>query len=566
MKEEHSFDASQKLYKDKFKIWEWNKNLPISHANFMVDKAKKRKRQDEKETVFLFGGQRWTEERAQSTVARYSMRTKKARPEDHVPDVKTPKGVSYKTPKPLGGSDYDASTPQHDLEEELAHQDPGVSSHDGRVVTGSPSSQNSSFLQSDSDSSDDSSEIEVLEAPLESLGLRWKGQSRSGLHEMQRSAKARSEQRDWVAAERLFRESWEGFSHLLGSTHEDSIKVACSLAEMLAQNKRMEEADVVIDKSIHDHIHNLGFEHKKTQAHLLYCVELLNGWNREEDAGGLLAAALSRKESSSGIYTPPSSSSPHKRRARRTLRSPTDTSPKELTLAHVFDMLERDPTPADLDSGLQMARVHVAVKDPSVEALLTAFIQQCQKDPARFMVQHLRAISELLTYYEKADLVEQHEDEFVYAKGVFIMIWETFEWNSTNFVCVEILEAGLQLAVPLYKSGYEADAGSMFNSARDKCLQTFGATHETTIWTEISIGLVYQKYAESWVEADDWFQQAYSGALGNSSWGLEDGITMSLAKALDRRHFTYITDEGRPFKSIFGMTGVTIRPGRLHLD
>lgn len=65
-------------------MWGWNKNLPIAHAYFMADKAKKRKRQEGKDTVFEFGGQRWTQERAESTVVRYSMRTKKVRPEEVV--------------------------------------------------------------------------------------------------------------------------------------------------------------------------------------------------------------------------------------------------------------------------------------------------------------------------------------------------------------------------------------------------------------------------------------------------------------------------------------------------
>lgn len=490
-------------------------------------------------------------------------------------DSKTPKGVSYKTPKPLGAGHYDTPTPQPDREVELV-EDPGVSSPQDMVVAASPSSsdandlvrrsgsQSSSPFPSDSDSIGDSSDIEVLDAAPESLSLRWNGRGRSDLHALQSSAKSRSEQHDWAAAEKLFREAWEGFSHVLGSTHEDTVKVACGLAEMLAQHKRMEEADVVIEKTIHDHIQRLGFEDKKTQAHLLYCVELLNGWNREEDAGGLLAAALSYEDCRHS-HTPGYSSA-HKRRARRTLKPSTEVGQNELTLAHVFDMLQRDPTPADLDSGLHMARVHVAVKDPSVEALLKAFIKQCQKDPSRFMIQHLRAISDLLTYYDRTDLIDQHEADFMYAAEVFTTSWESFEWTSTNFSCVEILEAGLQLAVSLFKSGYEEEAGRMFSSSRDKCLETFGVSHETTVWTEISIGLIYQKYAESWDEADDWFQQAYSGALGNNSWGPEDGITMSLARALEKRHFAYITDEGRPFKSIFGVTGVTIRPGRLHLD
>lgn len=80
----------------------------------------------------------------------------------------------------------------------------------------------------------------------------------------------------------------------------------------------------------------------------------------------------------------------------------------------------------------------------------------------------------------------------------------------------------------------------------------------------ISISLVYQRHEETWDEVSGWYEQAYSAVL--LMWDENDGITLALAKARENRHFAYVTDEGRPFKSIFGITSVTIRPGRLHID
>lgn len=483
-------------------------------------------------------------------------------------------GISYRTPK-----EYDVPTPKPDQELESVEEQ-GTASRENTAVAAGLSSRafhdrnrqlspgNTSPSPSNCTSAEDMSDDELFEAPAESISLRWKGRDRSDLHALERSAKARLGQRDWVTAETLFRQSWEGLSHVLGSTHEDTVKVACNLAEMLVENKHMDKADAVLETTISDHVRRLGFDHMKTQAHLLYCVELLNGWDRAEDAGGLLALALSCKEGYCAKHTLQEPIPPRNRRVQRTLATAANTGRRELTLSHIFDVLGRNPTPADLDNGLRMARVHVAVKDASVEGLLKAFIKQCQKDPGRFVIQHFRAGSELLNYYEKTAQIAQHRTEFFEAKVAFEMnfkLYSSFEWVATNFACVEILEAGLQLAASFYKSGYYVEAGEMFRSARDRCFATFGPDHETTIWTLISIGMIYQKYAESWDEADEWFQQALSGALGNMSWGREDGITLSLHRALETRHFSYVTDEGRPFKSIFGLTGVTIRPGRLHL-
>lgn len=67
-----------KQYKDKFRSWGWQKNLPAETAQFMVAKAKERKRAPPyKDTVFEFGGMCWTRERAEATVKR----AKKALPE-----------------------------------------------------------------------------------------------------------------------------------------------------------------------------------------------------------------------------------------------------------------------------------------------------------------------------------------------------------------------------------------------------------------------------------------------------------------------------------------------------
>jgi hypothetical protein len=61
---------SEKLYKAKFKEWNWQKNLPVGTALFMKEKAKRRKREEGKETVFSFGGRIWDSNRIESTAIR----------------------------------------------------------------------------------------------------------------------------------------------------------------------------------------------------------------------------------------------------------------------------------------------------------------------------------------------------------------------------------------------------------------------------------------------------------------------------------------------------------------
>jgi len=53
-----------------FDVWGWRKNLPVEHAQWMVQKAHKRRREDGKETVFLYGGLRWDKADAEKSVTR----------------------------------------------------------------------------------------------------------------------------------------------------------------------------------------------------------------------------------------------------------------------------------------------------------------------------------------------------------------------------------------------------------------------------------------------------------------------------------------------------------------
>lgn len=70
----------------------------------------------------------------------------------------------------------------------------------------------------------------------------------------------------------------------------------------------------------------------------------------------------------------------------------------------------------------------------------------------------------------------------------------------------------------------------------------------------------------TWGDAEEWFEEAFAAALANEEWGPKDGIVRSLQNAMDHHHFSYVPNEGRPFKTIFGVSGIKIMPGRLHLE
>lgn len=54
------YHYSVEQYKKQLKKWAWSKYLPAKAGNWMLNKAAKRKQQDEKETLFEYRGQKYT--------------------------------------------------------------------------------------------------------------------------------------------------------------------------------------------------------------------------------------------------------------------------------------------------------------------------------------------------------------------------------------------------------------------------------------------------------------------------------------------------------------------------
>jgi len=121
----------------------------------------------------------------------------------------------------------------------------------------------------------------------------------------------------------------------------------------------------------------------------------------------------------------------------------------------------------------------------------------------------------------------------------------------------------LDLALAFMKSGFIDEPRRMFRRAADQAETAFGFGDQRTIWVLIQIGLIYQKL-KGWDAASEWFDAALNAAM--MRYGEDDGIQISLEEAKKARHFSYLNDEGRPFKTIFGVCGLTFRPIQLHLE
>jgi hypothetical protein len=432
------------------------------------------------------------------------------------------------------------------------------------TVMDTPEARNESNSESDSDSVVETEHGggKTRAAPM----LAWRGHTRSDLLAMRNTAQVFLEEGRSLDAENLLLEAREGLSHVLGSTSEDTNRVGYQLAELYAKSGRMRESDQVIEDMTQTHIQALGYKDKRAQQHVLHCVELLNAWNRTEDA----LAFLNRSWELSQTDEAAEHDHSHDKQQTGALQKQKPTKGKPNSgkepLQAVAQSVNAASNPAQIDFALAVAQSHSELKDKFAEMLLLQITQICEQRPFHLPIQTLRARSELLKLYIRKNTVNNNAAAFENSKNVFLQVWDCYDWDAEKFESITVMEAALQLAADIHKGGgFDLIAASIFRQVEQRATHLYGFEDERTIWILITVGLVYQRYA-GWDAAREWFEQAFLGALANPSWGKGDGIVRSLQNAMDKKHFSYLSDEGRPFKTIFGVSGITIRPGRLHLE
>ncbi|KAJ2996040.1 hypothetical protein NUW58_g1107 [Xylaria curta] len=471
MAQTHSFNASEKLYKKKFKEWNWPKNIPVDIAFFMAQKARERREEQNKDTVFIYGGRHFDHKRAEDTISR----AKRPRTDQMAIDVSTPPGVGYETPV---------------------------------TVVLSPGNEEIDAEGSDWDTSSDSADSN------ESFHLSWQGNTGSDFLKMRESALALSKQNKTADAEELLQRALSGLCHVSGITNEDTKKVSYDLANLYAETGREAEAVGVVEKVIRDHVQTLGFRNRETQQIVLQVVELLNAWNKHTEALGLLARA--RDILNSQKYS---------RRGSRKDKATRGREPRNNSdhLSDVIRSINETPDPANLEHGLGIARSHVATGDEGAERLLLATIDQCESNPESLAKQNIAARAELIKLYHNLGTVRIHWNRFKDAIATYKRLWALYPWDEDRFECFEFTEVVLQLAANLLKSGLLREARGIFLEAAEKATTVFGNSDERTVWVCITIGIVYQTYA-SWEDAVEWFESAYAKALASREWGVKDGI------------------------------------------
>lgn len=402
----------------------------------------------------------------------------------------------------------------------------------------------------------------------DTLRLVWEGRTGPEYIALWKTALKYRDEGQVDEAESHLTQAWTGLCHISGATHEDTIRVAYSLASLYADTGEMDKAVILVERIIQDHVSILGPESRVTQQRIILAAEVLNGWNLHTEALGLLSRSeelLHTRDSRQGRRPRKTDKA---RRGKGTLKerleAPVSQTQDEISLllAEGFD----DAAPEKINHGLTVARRQALARNENAGLLLEAIITHCEKTPEENLRQNIVARGELLALYEKLNIAAQHGPAFQRAIEVLRRIWNYVDWDEDgedSFERFEIMEASLQLIANVLKCRYRAEARQLFEEAVELATKAFGWSDERTIWINITIGIVYQTHMK-WENARDWFEQAFSAAIDEL--GPKDGVSRSLQAALDRQHFSYMSDEGRPYKTVFGVSGIKIMPGRLHLE
>lgn len=390
------------------------------------------------------------------------------------------------------------------------------------------------------------------------LALSYHGLSKEELDSMHEQAMSQHQIGNVEAAEDRYLNVWNGFKSIMGPTHDETTKVAFKLASVYAEQDRTADANGIIDESTSSHIQHFGIDDKRCWQHVLNVVELLNSWNRTTDALSYLARAKDLSQN-------PARNSSRRRRGNKgkdTALRLEPVSPNR-RLLDAAQSMERDWSPEEIESNLDLVRSYVRSGDKAVEPLLLAMIHNCGADTQKFALHRGKAWSELLKLYAKLDAVWDNTCAYASANDAFFAILQFYPWDGQSFKSLEVMEALLELAAAFLRSGQDEDANKQFQEAISRAEHVFGTADERTIWMLISVGKAYQS-ARGWHTARQWFERALAAAM--TAYPEEDGITKSLNAAMQNGHFRYLNDEGRPFRTVFGVNGISIRPGRLHLD
>ncbi|RMJ10577.1 hypothetical protein CDV36_009797 [Fusarium kuroshium] len=355
MKRDHDFDASEKMYKTKFKSWRWSKNLPQDIAAWMT---KKQQQRNPTKTVFSFRGQEWNGEQVEEKYRNQLFAVNPAGSNS------TPNEIQYWTPQP-----------------------PATSPCQPRIVA-----------SQSHDTTNQTRESPKFYLDTQPVNFDLNGAGPSDLRNLLREASRAASEGRTDEANADFRDAVSGFASMLSPTHPETLRAGYLYASFYANYNDMNRADAVLNWMSGKHVERWGSRHENTYLHYARMIELLRSWGRLERAE-LLVYKLLDGMNEDGDETFLNFSSARSGSEHR--RSIADINPERL-------FTETDDPESVSD---QLSKIDLAIMADitGLDHVLEVMIRHCEdkSDDQRMSLQACRAKCALAKVHTAAGQVEK---------------------------------------------------------------------------------------------------------------------------------------------------------------
>ena len=359
---------------------------------------------------------------------------------------------------------------------------------------------------------------------VSSLQFRWNNLNLADIHNLKNDAARLDNEGDSANAEIKFRDALSGFENLLSPTHEETAIAAYQLASFFANHDRMKEADKVLDWFGGNYIRRWGLNHEKTISHLLRVIELLQAWERHDDAMLLLRRVLDSWDDLDSDVGPNIVS------VGTAVVQDTELEGIDPDITnHIF---QESSDKLEVDSQLRVVSLWLSTSAEGLEPVLVRLIQQCEKYPETLGVQSLQARCSLARLYLKLGNRDAAIKELAMAAKLLIKKLAP----SQDLQC-SILKAARQVAFAYVECKEIKTSNDLLERVAERLEAKLEDKREHT---QLLVGFLtdiareYQR-ALAWQNAAPWFERAL--AISLISLGSDNERTQRLEAALQNQQY-----------------------------
>ncbi|KAL7953230.1 hypothetical protein V8C34DRAFT_297576 [Trichoderma compactum] len=331
MQADYQFQATEKMYKDKFKQWKWSKNLPKAIAARMLNIAHQRR---PKRTVFWRNDRMWPIKRIKKLLSRHSAEEDSSIQQgSSIPD-----DFTYTTPS-SGNTDTES------VSENLHRTDGDLDMADA----------------ANADTTED------LRKFLDEGFCRTNSTPEVLYSRVQGAVKAIEEATcHHEEAESAFRDAFSYYRHHCSPTHGKTLEIGYLLASFYVKIGRVNDAHCILDWMTKEHCGDTKSCRAGTITHLLSTIGILRQTQRDEEANLLTIHLLKHHQTpEADLFLLQTPSRPRVGLSEMIEELIASSEPEKLaTMSNILERLSTD------------SKNHQLLQD-----LLPRYIQKCENQP-----------------------------------------------------------------------------------------------------------------------------------------------------------------------------------------